>query len=93
MIDRHEAVEQAEREFSRLKESYKRAIEQALAKVPVRDGVVSARDLWLETSLPVDLIAEILKENGIELPPQVKRIDFGGPHGGGKRRRNRGRRR
>ena len=90
MIDKSEAVEQAEREFSRLKESYKRAIEAALTKVPVRDGVVSARDLWLETSLPMDLIAELLKENGIELPPQVKRVDFEAPK---RRKGNRGHRR
>lgn len=89
MIDKNEAVEKAQQEFARLKDCYKRAIEQALTKVLVRDGVVSARDLWLETSLPVDLIAELLKENGIELPPQVKRIDFNTAR---KRRGRRGRR-
>jgi len=93
MIDKNEAVEKAQREFARLKECYKRAIEQALAKVPVRDGVVSARDLWLETSLPVDLIAELLKENGIELPPQVKRVDFETARSARRRKGNRGRHR
>jgi hypothetical protein len=86
MIDKSEAVEQAQREFARLKESYKRAIEAALAKVPVRDGVVSARDLWLETSLPLDLIEELLKENGIKLPPHVRRVDLP-PKGKGRRGR------
>ncbi len=92
MIDKNEAVEKAQREFARLKECYKRAIEQALAKVPVRDGVVSARDLWLETSLPVDLIEELLKENGIELPPQVQRVDFA-PVSAKSRKGSRGKRR
>ena len=77
MIDKEEAIRQAEDSFSRLKESYKRAIEAALVRVPVRNGVVSLRDLWLETSLPLDLIAEVLKENGIEFPPQVQRVDLG----------------
>jgi hypothetical protein len=77
MIDKEEAIRQAEDGFARLKDSYKRAIEAALGRVPVRNGVVSVRDLWLETSLPLDLITEILKENGIEFPPQVKRVDLG----------------
>lgn len=79
MGEKNEAVEQTKREFSRLKEGYLRAIETALARVPVHNGVVFARDLWLETSLPIDLIAELLRENGIKLPPHVKRVDFEAP--------------
>jgi len=90
MGEKNEAVEQTKRELSRLKESYSRAIEAALARVPVRNGVVSARDLWLETSLPLDLIAELLRENGIKLPPRVKRVDFGAT---GRRKGTRGKRR
>jgi len=80
MMDREE-VKQARQEFARLKESYRRAVEAALARVPVRNGVVSVRDLWLETSLPVDLIVELLRENGIRLPPHVKRVDVDQPLG------------
>ncbi|MBC7098445.1 hypothetical protein H5T52_04930 [Candidatus Bipolaricaulota bacterium] len=79
-----EAVEQLRREFSRLKDGYRRAIEAALTRVPVHDGVVSVRDIWIETSLPVDLVVELLKENGIRFPPHVKRVDVPGGRKAGR---------
>lgn len=56
------------------RESYKRAIEKALPLLPVRNGMVHTRDIWLETSLPIDLIKEIVRGNDLELPENVKGI-------------------
>ncbi|HDI11672.1 MAG TPA: hypothetical protein ENF77_05100 [Candidatus Acetothermia bacterium] len=67
-----------EERFLALRASYKRAIEAALGRVPVRNGVVRLHDLWLETALPRDLIVELLREDEIRLPPHVKRIDLEG---------------
>jgi len=39
-------------------DGYRRAIERALERVMVRNGIVSIRDLWFETALPMDLIAD-----------------------------------
>ncbi|HDC92727.1 MAG TPA: hypothetical protein ENF15_03080 [Candidatus Acetothermia bacterium] len=59
-----------------LRASYKKAIERALERVPVRNGVARLHDLWLETAIPKDLIIELLKENEIRFPPHVKRVEL-----------------
>jgi hypothetical protein len=66
-----------EEERARLRESYCRALEKAFEHVPVRNGVVSVEDLWLETAIPVDLIVELLESDGVKIPPHVERVDFG----------------
>jgi len=68
--------ERLDGQLSRLKCGYRKAIEKAMERVPVRNGVIALRDLHLETSLPMDLLAEILKEDGLRLPPQVERVDL-----------------
>ncbi len=59
-----------------LLECYRKALERALEVVPVRNGVVSIRDLWLETALPTDLIEELLRTDGVKLPPHVTRVEL-----------------
>ncbi|MGB9757328.1 MAG: hypothetical protein ACPLRP_02470 [Candidatus Bipolaricaulaceae bacterium] len=66
-----------EEEWARLRESYCRALEKAFERVPVRNGVVSVQDLWLETAIPVDLIVELLESDGVKIPPHIERVDFG----------------
>jgi len=70
-------------ELKSMKEGYRKAIEKALERVPARNGVVSLRDLWLETSLPEDLLVDTLREDGIAMPPHVMRVDLDrrGAHG------------
>ncbi|MFQ5793792.1 MAG: hypothetical protein ACE5JP_01925 [Candidatus Bipolaricaulia bacterium] len=55
-------------------QSYKRAIENVLYKIPVKNGAVDVRSIWVETCLPRDLIREIIRENSIQLPDHVERI-------------------
>jgi hypothetical protein len=56
-------------------EKYVKAIEASLFKVPVREGdSIYLSDIWLVTSLPKDLIVEILKNYPIEMPENVKII-------------------
>lgn len=64
-------------ELDKLRDGYCRALEKAFEHVPVRDGVVSVEDLWLETGIPVDLIIELLESKGVQIPPHVERVDFG----------------
>lgn len=71
-------MENLEQELARIPEGYRRAIEEALKRVPVRNGVVSVRDLWLETALPMGLIVELLQTDGVQLPAHVVRVDLTG---------------
>ncbi len=55
-------------------DKYKRAIEKALAEIPVENGAVTLEALWLETAIPQDIIIEIVRNGGLELPPYVEKI-------------------
>jgi len=83
--------ERLDSQLANLKNGYRRAIEKAMERVPVRNGVIALRDLHLETSLPEDLLAEVLQEDGLRLPPQVERVDLNSSHT--NRRKKNGRRR
>ncbi|HEU68673.1 MAG TPA: hypothetical protein ENN53_05630 [Candidatus Acetothermia bacterium] len=72
-------METLEQDLSRLVDGYRRAIERALECVPVRNGVVSLRDLWIETALPMELIADLLQADGIQIPPHIVRVDLAPP--------------
>ena len=53
---------------------YKQAVERAIPHLPVRNGVVDIDSVWVATSLPYDLLQEILARNDLELPENVERI-------------------
>ncbi len=55
-------------------EKYKRAVEKALAEIPVENGAVTLEALWLETAIPEDILVEVVQGGGLELPPYVERI-------------------
>jgi hypothetical protein len=55
------------------RERYREAIERVLPELPVENGTISVDAIWVETSLPRDLIVEIVKE-GLRLPPNVEQI-------------------
>lgn len=82
-------MENLEQDLSRMPDGYRRAIEKAMERVPVRNGVVSIRDLWLETALPVDLIADLLQADGIQMPAHVVRVDLERPPRRGRHGRKR----
>lgn len=82
-------MEALEQDLSRLWDGYRRAIERALERVPARNGVVSIRDLWIETALPVELIADLLQADGIQMPAHVVRVELERPPQRGRRGRKR----
>lgn len=57
-------------EYSR----YVRGIEESLTKIPFKNGTVTIDDIHLETSLPYDLIAEILAKEDIQYPENLDEI-------------------
>ncbi|AKI97334.1 hypothetical protein [Kosmotoga pacifica] len=61
--------ENNEKEKPKIEESFVKGIASALQKAPVRNaGRIYLTDLWTITSLPEDLIVEILSQNTFELP-------------------------
>jgi hypothetical protein len=77
---------------------YKVAVERALPRVPVKNGIVEIDSVWVETSLPYDLLEAILRREDLVRPPNVERIVLrtraqqqpqGEQSGSGKRRRKR----
>lgn len=53
---------------------YKVAVERALTRVPVKNGVVEIDSVWVETSLPYDLLESILRREDLVRPANVERI-------------------
>ncbi len=79
-------------------ERYKVAVERALPRVPVKNGVIEIDSVWVETSLPYDLLEAILRREDLVRPANVERIVLktraqqqpqGEQSGSGKRRRKR----
>ena len=54
---------------------YKKTVEQAIARVPVKNGVVDIDSIWIEASIPFDLLRKILARGDLELPGNVERIN------------------
>jgi len=74
--------------------SYKQAVERAIARLPVKNGVVDIDAIWIETSIPYDLLRRVLGRDDLKLPENVDRINLksyakGGERRGGSKRRRR----
>ncbi|MBN1858089.1 hypothetical protein JW848_02665 [Candidatus Bipolaricaulota bacterium] len=54
---------------------YKKTVEQAIARVPVKNGVVDIDSIWIEASIPYELLRKILARGDLELPGNVERIN------------------
>ncbi len=53
---------------------YAGAIENALGRLAAKNGVVSTRQIQLETSVPKDLITEVLNREMVDFPDRVDEI-------------------
>jgi hypothetical protein len=58
---------------------YQQAVEKVLPRIPVKNGLIDINSLWIETSLPYDLLQAIIRENKIILPANVERINSNCP--------------
>ncbi|MBE0634656.1 hypothetical protein IH601_01475, partial [Candidatus Bipolaricaulota bacterium] len=59
-----------------MKVGYKLAIEKAISRLPVKNGVINIDSIWAETSLPYDILAEVLRQDDLVLPDNVDRINM-----------------
>ncbi|MEA3356099.1 MAG: hypothetical protein U9Q23_01980 [Candidatus Bipolaricaulota bacterium] len=55
---------------------YRQAIERALSRLPVKNGVIDIDAVWVETSIPFHLLREIISTGDIKLPTNVDRINM-----------------
>jgi len=65
---------------------YKDAVERAISHLPVKNGVVDIDSIWVETSLPMALLRDLLKRSDLKLPENVERINMQSRTQGGRRR-------
>lgn len=73
--------------------NYKQALERAIARLPVKNGVVDIDSIWIETSIPYDLLRKLLQRDDLELPENVERIHLKSRVRKGDRRASKRRRR
>ena len=53
---------------------YAKAVESVLENIPVKNGRVSIHSIHLESSLPYDIIEELLESGKIDFPDKIKEI-------------------
>ena len=53
---------------------YAGAIEETLDRLAARNGTVDTRQIYLETSVPKDLIIEVLDREMVEFPERIHKI-------------------
>lgn len=55
--------------------AYKQAVERAIGRIPVKNGVVCIDSIWVETSLPYEILHRVLKREDLILPGNVERVN------------------
>jgi len=60
-------------------EKYVRAIEKSLTQMVLREmNSADVSEIWIDTSIPVDLIVEILKTRQLKIPEELQAITNAG---------------
>jgi len=55
---------------------YKDAVERAIPHLPVKNGVVDIDSIWVETSIPYEILRDLLQRGDLALPENVERINL-----------------
>ena len=56
--------------------SYKQGVEKAITRLPVKNGVINIDSIWVETSIPYEILNVILRREDLVLPDNVERINM-----------------
>jgi len=54
---------------------YKQTVERVIPHLPAKNGVVDIDSIWVETSIPFELLQAILTQPNLVLPKHVERIN------------------
>jgi len=74
---------------------YKQTVERVIPHLPAKNGVVDIDSIWVETSIPFEILQAILTRPDLVLPEHVERINtksrlrLGERSGRSKRKRRR----
>ena len=74
---------------------YKQTVERVIPHLPAENGVVDIDSIWVETSIPFEILQAILTQPDLVLPEHVERINtksrlrLGERSGRSKRKRRR----
>ena len=74
---------------------YKQTVERVIPHLPAKNGVVDIDSIWVETSIPYELLQTILTQPNLALPEHIERINtksklhLGERSGRSKRKRRR----
>ena len=74
---------------------YKQTVERVIPHLPAKNGVVDIDSIWVETSIPFEILQAILTQPDLVLPEHVERINtksrlrLGERSGRSKRKRRR----
>jgi len=68
---------------------YRQAIERAMTKLPVKNGVIDIDSIWVETSIPYTVLRSLLQAGDLKLPDNVERVNLKSHVDSGQRRGNR----
>ena len=55
---------------------YKQAVERVLPHLPVKNGVIDIDSIWIETSIPYEILRKLLSGEELVLPENVERINL-----------------
>ncbi len=59
-----------------MKANYKLAVEKAITHLPVKNGVINIDAIWIDTSIPFEILNEVLRNEDLILPDNVERINL-----------------
>jgi hypothetical protein len=59
-----------------MRASYKQAVERAMTHLPVKNGVINIDSIWIETSIPYEILNQILRLDDLVLPANVERVNM-----------------
>jgi len=55
---------------------YRQAIERAMTRLPVKNGVIDIDSIWVETSVPYTILRSLLQAGNLALPENVERVNL-----------------
>ena len=56
--------------------NYRLAVEKAISHLPVKNGVINIDAIWIATSIPYEILNEVLRREDLQLPENVDRINL-----------------
>jgi hypothetical protein len=76
VTEQQQAVQGTQAPSEEMRAGYKQAVERAMTHLPVKNGVINIDAIWVETSLPFEILNEVLRRDDLVLPGNVDRVNL-----------------